>query len=68
MVADNAFVAAMEEGKQVVEIWDQFCQDGVCKIVVGGVRVYKDSSHFTGTNGVLLVSYLEKKILSSDID
>lgn len=63
-VADNAFVAALEEDKQVVDMWDYFCQAGVCKIVVGGVRVYKDSNHFSGTFGLLLAPYLEKKLVA----
>ena len=65
-VADNAYVAAVEEDIQVVDMWDYFCQNGLCKIVVGGVRVYKDSNHFSGTYGLLLAPYLENKLLAPE--
>ena len=62
-VADNALVAALEEDMPVIDMWEYFCKDGLCEIVVGGVRVYKDSNHFSGTYGLLLAPYLEEKLL-----
>ena len=59
---DDAARAAGELGVQLVDMWDYFCRPDVCEIVLGGIRVYKDSNHFSGTFGLLLATYLEKEL------
>jgi len=59
---DDAARAAGELGVQLVDTWDYFCRPDVCEIVLGGIRVYKDSNHFSGTFGLLLATYLEKEL------
>jgi peptidoglycan/LPS O-acetylase OafA/YrhL len=66
-VADNAWIAAIEERLPVVDMWDYFCKGGVCQIVVGGIRVYKDSNHFSGTYGLLLAPYLEEQLFEKGL-
>lgn len=41
-VADNAWVEAREQGRQVVDLLDYVCQDGDCKIVARGARVHTE--------------------------
>lgn len=45
-VVDNALVAAPEEDLPVIDLWEYLSEYGLCEIVVGGVRIYKDSNHF----------------------
>lgn len=61
-IQDNAALAAEQIGIEVVDMWDYFCEESICPIVVGGIRAYKDSNHFSGTFGLLLAPYLEQEL------
>ena len=63
-IQDNAALAAQQLDIEVVDMWDYFCDELMCPIVVGGIRAYKDSNHFSGTFGLLLAAYLEKELFS----
>ncbi|MFC6236901.1 acyltransferase family protein [Longivirga aurantiaca] len=55
--------AAAALGLRVLDLTRYFCADGTCPVAVGGVRVYRDANHLTGTFSVLLTPYLERELL-----
>ena len=61
-VSDNAWVAAREQGRQVVDLLDYVCQDGDSKIAAVGVRVYTERIHVSATFSLLGAPYLVKRL------
>ena len=60
---DNSAAAAQELGLRVIDMTDYFCTEDTCQMVVGGVRVYRDSNHMSGTYNLLLTPYLAQKLI-----
>ena len=60
---DGRREAAAALDLRVLDLTRYFCADGVCPVAVGGVRVYRDANHMTGTFSVLLTPYLERELL-----
>ena len=61
-VVDNAADAAKGEGYRVIDMTNYFCNDTECPMAVGGVRVYRDSNHMSGTYNLLLTPYLRDEL------
>lgn len=59
---DNSAAAAQALGLRVIDMTSYFCKEDVCPMVVGGVRVYRDSNHMSGTYNLLLTPYLAREI------
>ena len=59
---DNSAAAAQELGLRVLDMTDYFCTQETCPMVVGGVRVYRDSNHMSGTYNLLLTPYLSEEL------
>lgn len=59
---DNAVAAAEELNLRVLDMTDYFCTETLCPMVVGGVRVYRDSNHMSGTYNLLLTPYLSDEL------
>lgn len=59
---DNSAAAALELGLKVIDFTSYFCKDEMCPMAVGGVRVYRDSNHMSGTYNLLLAPYLRKEL------
>ncbi len=49
VVLDDPIVAATGEGVPMVDLTHLFCRDGTCHSYIGGVVVYADSNHISGT-------------------
>ena len=62
-VVDNSAEAASSQGFRVFDMTDYFCTDLECPMAVGGVRVYRDSNHMSGTYNLLLTPYLREELL-----
>jgi peptidoglycan/LPS O-acetylase OafA/YrhL len=60
---DNSMAAAQELGLRVLDFSEYFCTQDVCPMAVGGIRVYRDSNHMSGTFNLLLAPYLKKELL-----
>lgn len=60
---DNSAAAAAELSLRVLDMTGYFCTDTICPMVVGGVRVYRDSNHMSGTYNLLLTPYLSEELL-----
>jgi len=63
---DNSAAAAEELGLRVLDMTDYFCTGDTCPMVVGGVRVYRDSNHMSGTYNLLLTPYLSRELLGEE--
>lgn len=63
---DGRTLAADALGLRVLDLTRYFCRDGVCPVAVGGVRVYRDANHMTGTYSLLMTPYLERALLRRD--
>ncbi|MDH6182038.1 peptidoglycan/LPS O-acetylase OafA/YrhL [Microbacteriaceae bacterium SG_E_30_P1] len=50
--------AAAETGAELIDLTDAFCDDERCYSVIGGVVVYPDHNHITGTYSRTLMPYL----------
>lgn len=61
-IVDERLAAAKESGVPILDMTKYFCRNGVCPIEIGGVRVYRDSNHMTGTYNLLLSPYLAKEL------
>lgn len=61
-VDDLAAVAAREAGIDVIDMSRYFCTTELCPTVLGGVLVYRDEHHFTGTYGRTLAPYLRAEL------
>ena len=59
---DLAVDAAGEVGVPVIDMSPYFCEASRCPTVVGGVLVYRDEHHFTGTFGRTLAPFLEREL------
>lgn len=59
---DLAAEAALQSGVPVIDMTDYFCTEETCPTVVGGVLVYRDRHHFTGTYGQSLAPFLEQEL------
>jgi len=62
-VVDNSAEAAATEGFRVLDMTDYFCTELECPMAVGGVRVYRDSNHMSGTYNLLLTPYLREELM-----
>lgn len=60
---DGRSIAADALGLRMLDLTRFFCDDGVCPVAVGGIRVYRDANHMTGTYALLMTPYLEKALL-----
>jgi hypothetical protein len=60
---DNSAAAAEELGLRVVDFKKYFCKEQMCPMAIGGVRVYRDSNHMSGTFNLLMAPYLKKELL-----
>jgi peptidoglycan/LPS O-acetylase OafA/YrhL len=60
---DNAVAAAEELGLTVLDFTKYFCANQTCQMAVGGIRVYRDSNHMSGTFNLLMAPYLKKELL-----
>lgn len=60
---DGRSIAAEALGLRLLDLTRFFCADGVCPVAVGGIRVYRDANHMTGTYSLLMTPYLEKVLL-----
>ncbi|MGD9956206.1 MAG: acyltransferase family protein, partial [Candidatus Nanopelagicales bacterium] len=63
---DGRLVAAKALGLRVLDLTRYFCAEGVCPVAIGGVRVYRDANHMTGTYSLLLAPYLSRELLPLD--
>ena len=59
---DERISAAKQMGIPILDMTKYFCKNGTCPIEIGGVRVYRDSNHMTGTYNLLLSPYLAKEL------
>lgn len=57
-----ALAALDQEGAELVDMTEWFCQGDVCPAVIGNVQVYRDKSHFTNTYGETLTAALRKEL------
>ncbi len=64
-IYDHSTVAAQDLGYKVLDFQKYFCKDGICPIAVGGIRVYRDSNHMTGTFNSLLAPYLAEQLAAT---
>jgi peptidoglycan/LPS O-acetylase OafA/YrhL len=60
---DGRSIAADALGLRMLDLTPYFCADGVCPVAIGGVRVYRDANHLTGTYALLMTPYLERQLL-----
>ena len=49
-------------GAAVIDLQKYYCLDGLCPLVVGGVKVYRDLGHLTATYSLTLAPYLDAEI------
>lgn len=59
---DYAFEAASELGVPTIDFTDIYCEETVCPLAIGGVRVYRDRGHITTVFGKSLVPFLENDL------
>jgi len=59
---DNSAAAAADAGLGVIDLTSLFCRDQMCPMSVGGIRVYRDSNHMSGTFSFLLSPYLAREL------
>ena len=59
---DNAVAAGVESGYRVLDFTELFCKNEMCPMSIGGVRVYRDSNHMSGTFSFLLSPYLAREL------
>ena len=59
---DNAAAAAVEAGLGVIDFTSLFCREQMCPMSIGGIRVYRDSNHMSGTFSFLLSPYLAREL------
>ena len=59
---DLAVEAAHDAGIDVIDMSRYFCTRDLCPTVIGGVLVYRDEHHFTGTYGRTLAPYLRAEL------
>lgn len=60
---DPRLAAAAALRLEVLDFTRFFCTDDSCPIAIGGVRVYRDANHMTGTYNLLLTPHLEEALL-----
>jgi peptidoglycan/LPS O-acetylase OafA/YrhL len=59
---DNSAAAAVEAGLGVIDFTSLFCREQMCPMSIGGIRVYRDSNHMSGTFSFLLSPYLAREL------
>jgi hypothetical protein len=59
---DNSAAAAAEAGLGIIDFTQLFCRDEMCPMSIGGIRVYRDSNHMSGTFSFLLSPYLAREL------
>lgn len=62
-LADDVQIeAARDSGARLVDLTPFFCQEGICRGVVGSVIVYRDAGHLGGTYSRSLAPYIERQL------
>lgn len=63
VLADTNPAASLAgDGVRVIDLTDYLCPDGVCLPVIGGVSVYLDDNHLTGTFARTLAGALDRAL------
>ena len=60
---DNSAAAATELKLRTLDFTKYFCQQEMCPMAIGGIRVYRDSNHMSGTFNLLMTPYLRQELL-----
>lgn len=60
--------AAGQKNVSVADMTSSFCTTGGCKVVVGGVVVYRDTHHITATYASTLAPMLQERLASLGVD
>jgi hypothetical protein len=55
--------AALTENGHVLDLTDLYCHEDWCPAVAGGVNIYRDYSHLTGTYAETLGPYLYRRLV-----
>jgi len=61
-VPDFAFEVAVEGGHNTIDFSEIYCDDTLCPLVLGGVRVYRDYRHITTIFGKTLAPFLYNEL------
>jgi len=61
-VPDLAFDVARELGYNTIDFSEIYCDDTICPLVLGGVRVYRDYRHITTIFGKTLGPFLHNEL------
>ena len=64
-VLDDPITAATGEDVPMVDITDLFCADGECLSYIGGVVVYADSNHISGTYARSIAPLLGERLMAA---
>jgi len=59
---DNYLAAGVESGYRILDFTHVFGRGEMCPMSIGGVRVYRDSNHMSGTFSFLLDIHLAKEL------
>ena len=60
---DDSAAAATELELRTIDFTKYFCQQEMCPMAIGGIRVYRDSNHMSGTFNLLMTPYLRQELL-----
>ena len=60
---DNSSAAAEELGLTTLDFTNYFCTEDMCPMAIGGIRVYRDSNHMSGTFNLLMTPYLKQELI-----
>ena len=60
---DNSSAAAAELGLRTLDFTQYFCKQEMCPMAIGGIRVYRDSNHMSGTFNLLMTPYLKQELI-----
>jgi peptidoglycan/LPS O-acetylase OafA/YrhL len=61
-ITDERIQAAKDIKAPVLDMTKYFCSAGSCPIEIGGIRVYRDSNHMSGTYNLMLAPYLTREL------
>ncbi len=50
--------AALRAGATLIDFTDKYCDDEICRSVVGGANVYRDKDHLTNTFALSMVPFI----------
>jgi hypothetical protein len=54
--------AELDPRARIVDMTDLYCDETMCPPVIGGVVVYRDGTHLTGTYARTLAPYLAERL------